>query len=108
MRKGTTKKLGKEMSFDGTCAAWTCDWLSRCQGNCTKTCKCLIKWGGTTWLPQNQHGSPRSLLLGGKTFNGEKVLTEVVFVDKIQTVPEGYNCGTATGISPLETLPENS
>ena len=108
MRKGTTKKLGKEMSFDGTCAAWTCDWLSRCQGNCAKTCKCLMKWGGTTWLPQNQHGSPRSTLLVGKTFKGEKVLTEVVFLDKIQTVPEGYNCGTATGISPLETLPENS
>lgn len=52
--------------------------------------------------------TPRSPLLGGTTFNGEKVLTEVVFVDKIQTVFEGYNCGTATGISPLETLPENS
>eukprot|EP00434_Breviolum_minutum_P025041 symbB.v1.2.022120.t1/scaffold1949.1/size178169/3 len=46
MRKGAAKKLGKEMSFDGTCAAWTCDLLSRCQGNCTKTCKCLMKWGG--------------------------------------------------------------
>ena len=34
IQKKMVKKLGREMSFDGTRASWTCDLVGRCQGKC--------------------------------------------------------------------------